>query len=46
LERLSNFQFFETYFIKMPNPVQARELPKIKKSKIRVARKLDLLSPN
>jgi hypothetical protein len=36
----------ETYFIKIPYQVQAREPPKVKKSKIRVARKLDLIAPN
>jgi hypothetical protein len=30
----------------MPHPVQAREPPKVKKLKIRVARKLDLIEPN
>jgi hypothetical protein len=30
----------------MPHPVQAREPPKVKKSKIRVAKKLDLIEPN
>jgi hypothetical protein len=32
--------------MKIPHPVQARELPKAKKFKIRVARKLDLIGPN
>jgi hypothetical protein len=30
----------------MPYPVQAREPPKVKNSKIRVARKPDLIEPN
>jgi hypothetical protein len=46
LERLLNFRFFETYFIKIPHQVQARELLKVKKLKIRVARKPDLIGPN
>jgi hypothetical protein len=46
LERLLNLKFFGTYFTKIPHPVQARKLPKVKKSKIRVARKLDLIGPN
>jgi hypothetical protein len=46
LERLLNLRFFETYFTKIPHPVQAREPLKVKKLKIRVARKLDLIEPN
>jgi hypothetical protein len=46
LERLLNLRFFETYFTKIPHPVQTREPPKVKKSKISVARKLDLIEPN
>ncbi len=34
----------ESYLTKIPHPVQAREPPKVKKSKIRVARKLDLIA--
>jgi hypothetical protein len=32
--------------MKIPHPVQAREPPKVKKLKIRVARKFDLIEPN
>jgi hypothetical protein len=32
--------------MKIPHPVQARKSPKIKKLKIEVARKLDLIEPN
>jgi hypothetical protein len=32
--------------MKIPHPVQAREPPKVKKLKIGVARKLDLIGPN
>jgi hypothetical protein len=32
--------------MKIPHPVQAKELPKVKNLKIRVARKLDLIGPN
>jgi hypothetical protein len=32
--------------MKIPHPVQARVPPKVKKSKIEVARKLDLIEPN
>jgi hypothetical protein len=32
--------------MKIPHPVQAREPLKFKKSKIRVARKPDLIEPN
>jgi hypothetical protein len=46
LEKLLNFLFLETYLTKIPHSVQARELPKVKKLKIRVARKLDLIEPN
>ncbi len=46
MERLLNFWFFEIHFIKIPHLVQAKELPKVKKSKIRVARKIDLIAPN
>ncbi len=45
-ERLLNFRFFETYLIKIPHSVQAREPPKVKKLKIGVARKPDLIEPN
>jgi hypothetical protein len=41
LKRLLNLRFF-----KIPFSVQARELPKVKKSKIGVARKLDLIGLN
>jgi hypothetical protein len=44
LERLLNFRIFGTYFI--AHPVRAREPPKVKKSKIGVARKPDLIEPN
>jgi hypothetical protein len=46
LERLLNLRFFEIYLTKIPHPVQAREPPKVKKLKIGVARKLDLIGPN
>jgi hypothetical protein len=46
LERLLNLRFFETYLTNIPHPVQAREPPKVKKLKIGVARKLDLIEPN
>jgi hypothetical protein len=46
LKRLLNLRSFETYFTKIPYPVQAREPPKVKKLKIGVARKLDLIGPN
>jgi hypothetical protein len=49
LERLLNFwilNFFETYLTKIPHPVLAREPSKVKKLKIGVARKLDLINPN
>jgi hypothetical protein len=46
LKRLLNLRFFEKYFTKMSHPVQARESSKVKKSKIGVARKLDLIGPN
>jgi hypothetical protein len=46
LERLLNLRFFETYFTKISDPVQAREPLKVKKLKIGVARKLDLIGPN
>jgi hypothetical protein len=46
LKRLLNLRFFEKYFTKIHHPVEARELPKVKKSKIGVARKLDLIKPN
>jgi hypothetical protein len=36
----------EIYFTKIPHPVQTREPPKVKKLKIRVARKFDLIGPN
>jgi hypothetical protein len=46
LKRLLNLRFFEKYFTKIPHPLQAREPPKVKKLKIRVARKPDLIGPN
>jgi hypothetical protein len=46
LERLINFRFFEAYLTKISYSVQAREPPKVKKLKIGVARKLDLIGPN
>jgi hypothetical protein len=46
LERLLNLRFFEKYFTKTPHPVLAREPPKVKKLKIGVARKSDLIGPN
>jgi hypothetical protein len=46
LERLLNLRFFEIYFTKIPHPVQARERFKVKKLKIGVARKPDLIEPN
>jgi hypothetical protein len=46
LKRLLNLRFFEKYFTKIPFSVQARELPKVKKSKIGVARKRDLIELN
>jgi hypothetical protein len=46
LERLLNSWKLETYFTKIPHPVQAGEPPKVKKYKIRVARKPDLIEPN
>jgi hypothetical protein len=46
LERLLNLGFFEKYFTKITHPVHAREPPKVKKLKIRVGRKLDLIEPN
>jgi hypothetical protein len=46
LERLLNLRFFETYLTNIPNPVQARKPLKVKKIKIGVARKLDLIEPN
>jgi hypothetical protein len=46
LERLLNLRFFETYFTKIPHLVQAREPLKVKKLKIGVARKPDLIEPN
>jgi hypothetical protein len=46
LERLLNFWIFETYLTKIQNPVQDWELPKVKKLKIGVARKFDLIEPN
>jgi hypothetical protein len=46
LERLLNLRFFEKYFTKIPHPVQARDPPKVKKLKIGVTRKLDLMGPN
>jgi hypothetical protein len=32
--------------MKIPHPVQTKEPPKVKKLKIGVARKLDLIEPN
>jgi hypothetical protein len=46
LERLLNLNFFEIYLKKILHPVQAREPPKVKKLKIGVAKKLDLIEPN
>jgi hypothetical protein len=46
LERLLNFWFFESNLTKIPHPVLAREPSKVKKLKIGVARKLDLIGPN
>ncbi len=46
LERLLNLRYSEKYFTKIFHPVQAREPPKVKKLKIGVARKLDLIGPN
>jgi hypothetical protein len=46
LKRLLNLRFFEKYFTKIPHPVQARGPSKVKKLKIRVARKLDLIGSN
>jgi hypothetical protein len=46
LESLLNLRFFLTYLTKIPHSVQAREPPKVKKLKIGVARKLDLIEPN
>jgi hypothetical protein len=46
LRRLLNFSFFETYLTQIPHPVKAREFQKVKKIKIGVARKLDLIEPN
>jgi hypothetical protein len=46
LERLLNLRSFEIYFTKILHTVQAREPPKLKKLKIGVARKLDLIGPN
>jgi hypothetical protein len=38
--------FLKKNLTKIPHPVQSREHPKVKKFKIRVARKLDLIGPN
>ncbi len=46
LERLLNFWNFGTYLTNILHPVQAKEPPKVKKFKIGVARKLDLIEPN
>ncbi len=46
LERLINFWNFGTYFKLIAHLVRARELPKVKKSKIRVTRKPDLETQN
>jgi hypothetical protein len=46
LERLLNFWIFETYLMKILHPVQSREPPKVKKLKIGVVRKFDLIEPN
>jgi hypothetical protein len=46
LERLLNLRFFETYFTKITHSVQAREPLKVKKLKIGVAKKPDLIGPN
>jgi hypothetical protein len=40
------FLIFETFFTKISHPVQAMKPPKVKKLKIGVARKLDLIGPN
>jgi hypothetical protein len=45
-EKVIKFQIFETYLTKIPHLVRAREHLKVKKLKIRVARKLDLIEPN
>jgi hypothetical protein len=46
LERFLNLRFFQTYFTKILYSVQARKPLKVKKLKIGVARKLDLIGPN
>jgi hypothetical protein len=46
LERLLNFWSFQTYLTKISHPVQHREPLEVKKLKIVVARKLDLIEPN
>jgi hypothetical protein len=46
LERLLNFWIFGTYFKLIAHLVWVRELPKAKKSKIRVTRKPDLETQN
>ncbi len=46
LERLLNFWNFGTYFKLMTHPVKVWDPPKVKKLKIGVARKLDLIEPN
>ncbi len=46
LERLLNFWNFGKKFTLIAHPVRAREPPKVKKSKIGVARKPDLIEPN
>ncbi len=46
LERLLNLWIFGTYITKILHPVRAKEPPKVKKFKIGVARKLDLIEPN
>jgi hypothetical protein len=46
LERLLNLKSFEIYVTKILHTVQAREPLKLKKLKIGVARKLDLIGSN
>jgi hypothetical protein len=46
LERLLNFWIFGIYFKLIAHLVKIREPPKVKKSKIRVTRKPDLIEPN
>ncbi len=46
MERLLNFWTLKTYITKTLHPVKAREPPKVKKLKIGVAKKFDLIEPN